>query len=199
MLLYLLNYSYFRGGSAHVVVYSPILNYSGCTERTEVFLAFRLQWWPQNQGKGSGRFPFFLPSVGPSSCLICSSQMQPKASSNIATSYFKLGPGLQVPVLSQHLWVWQHDPSREEVTGTPVCPVCPARSSTRVWIWPGAVSWTLWWGLWADSRWNAQSLGTHQPGCTQMDFGSCPCQSSPAATSTVFKYSPGSLLCKYWN
>ena len=45
-------------------------------------------------------------------------------------------------------------------------------------------------GLWADSRWRAQCLGTHQPVCIQMDFGSHPCQSSPAATPAGFKYYP---------
>ena len=60
MLFHLLNYSYFREEVPRLIVYSPILNYSGCKERKESFLALRDAVMTTESGKGLGEILLLL-------------------------------------------------------------------------------------------------------------------------------------------
>lgn len=161
--------------------------------KKSLFLALRTAVMTTESRKGLGEIPLlppFLPSLGLPSCPICCAWMQHKS---FAKYYHLLLQARSLPASpspepeSLIMAAGSHQGGGDRVTILASLPSqLPYRCVRLAWacpMGPGV-------GLWANSRWKVQFLGTHQPVHIWKDSGSYPCQYSPAATSTGFKYSP---------
>lgn len=144
-LFHLLNYSYFREEVPHLIVYSPILNYSGCKERKESFLALRAAAMTTGSGKELGKIPLLLPPffwTAASSNLLCM---------NAAQKLHQLLPSLissKVPACKSQSWasISEHGsriPAGRRWRGHQFgqfASQLPSRGASLPW----SVSWTQW-------------------------------------------------------
>lgn len=155
-----------------------------------------LQLWPQSQGKSWGRFPSCLPSSLLLDCLLVQFAVRERSTKALPKYYHLLLQPRSLPArecppspepASLIMAAGSQQGRGDRVTSLASLPIqLPYQCVSLAWACPmdpGV-------GLRANSRWRAQSLGTHQPVRIWKDFGSHPCQYSPAAAATGFKYSP---------